>query len=60
MDKGPWTRLYNNADECVGVVSDDIEHDVSLRVSGDFESREQFKAYCDWLIEKLNAVQPEG
>lgn len=58
MDNGPWTLCYDRAGELSGVESDDFEHDVALRVTGDFEGPEQLKAYCEWLANKLNAVQP--
>jgi len=53
VDKGPW-RLYGAPDNPIGVISDDFEHDVVLNVSGDFEGIKQKKAYCEWLLIKLN------
>lgn len=58
MDKGPWHLFYRNKGELEGIISDDFEHDVVIHVSGDFTGPEQFKAYCEWLMGKLNAVQP--
>lgn len=53
MDTGPW-RLFRDQSRVLGVISDDFEHDVSLQVSGDFETPEAREAYCKWLATKLN------
>lgn len=55
MDKGNWSIFYDNdTRQAIGVCSGDFKHDVLLRVSGDFESDEQRKDYCSWLVYKLN------
>jgi len=53
MDRGPWKLLYR-FDDLTGLVSEDFKHDATLIVSGDFETPEQYKAYCEWLAAKLN------
>lgn len=49
-DKGPWV-VSNDGRE---IASDDFTHDVILRVTGDFWSDEQRKAYAENLAAKLN------
>lgn len=54
--KGPWNIFITESgseQKIVGVLSDDFDHDVLLRVDGDFESQEQKREYCNALIEKL-------
>ena len=53
-DKGPWSIYTSQDGTLVGVISDDFEHDVVLRVDGDFEGAAQRLAYCEWLAAKLN------
>lgn len=55
MDRGPWQLMYRSDGELSGVESNDFKHDVGLKVTGDFDGPEQFKAYCEWLAAKLNA-----
>lgn len=63
MDKGPWEIYYDDdvVDEAtgnrriIGISSDDFEHDVLLRVSGDFGSYEDRHRYCELLVAKLNS-----
>jgi hypothetical protein len=57
MDKGPWKLFYGLAPrrELIGLQSDDFEHDVTLKVSGDFYDLEQKERYCNWLAARLNA-----
>lgn len=50
-DKGMWVVSDNG----VSISSDDFTHDVILRVTGDFFSDEQRKAYSENLAAKLNA-----
>jgi len=59
MDRGPWKINYDRADVASGVESGDFEHDVVLRVTGDFAGPDQLKQYCEWLARKLNAVEQE-
>ena len=54
-DKGPWTVSADGR----GIESGDFTHDVYLRVTGDFYSVEQRKAYSDYLAAKLNALLTE-
>ena len=55
MDKGPWKLFHAMAGhKLTGIISEDFEHDVLLRVSGDFENEEQMKHYCEWLATTLN------
>ena len=56
-DKGPWSIFTAQDGTLVGVISDDFEHDVVLRVDGDFEDAAQKTAYCEWLAAKLNEEQ---
>lgn len=49
-DKGPWEVSKDGS----AIQSDDFTHDVILRVTGDFYSDEQRKAYSDILAMKLN------
>ena len=35
--------------------SDDFDHDVTLRIDGDFADRAERRAYAEWLCQKLNA-----
>lgn len=58
MDKGPWKLFDRNPGELAGVISEDFAHDVVLYVNGDFATAEQYGQYCEWLVAKLNAVQP--
>lgn len=53
-DKGPWTP----SDDGRHIQSEDFEHDVTLRVSGDFATDEDRIAYTKWLAAKLNAAPP--
>ena len=54
MDKGHWNLCSEPGGKLVGVSSDDFEHDVLLRVDGDFESDQQKREYCVWLMRRLN------
>lgn len=56
VDKGPWVLFNSGPPEMklVGVISEDFEHDVVLQVNGDFESLEQRRKYCVWLLSILN------
>ena len=54
-DKGPWTVSADGRE----IESDDFAHDVILRVTGDFYSDEQRKAYAENLAAKLNAHNAE-
>ena len=64
MDKGPWEIYYDdrvvNGDtgqkRIIGLLSDDFEHDVLLRVSGDFATYEDRHHYCKLLAAKLNSA----
>jgi hypothetical protein len=49
-DKGPWTVDADGK----SIQSDDFTHDVILRVTGDFYSDAQRKAYAENLAKKLN------
>jgi hypothetical protein len=55
MDKGPW-QVFNppHAPYDFVVASGDFEHDVWLRVSGDFADDDEKRAYCEWLAGVLN------
>lgn len=52
FDKGPWTVCDTRHPE-VYVESDDFNHDVSLRVLGDFADFSQRKAYAEYLAAAL-------
>jgi len=56
MDKGIWSLFYGAPPDepLVGVISDDFEHDVALKVHGDFADDAQKEAYCRWLLTVLN------
>lgn len=63
MDKGPWSLYHDQKGILVGVISEDFEHDVVLRVSGDFTDHAERLSYCEWLARKLNtpdAATTEG
>lgn len=53
FDKGPWVakQVENGA---VLLMSEDFQHDVCLKLSGDFESAEERKAYGEYLAEILS------
>ena len=52
---GGWTVLYDGSiDKALGALSNNFEHDVVLRVDGDFMSAEHRKEYCEALVDKLN------
>lgn len=57
MDKGPWTLFYGPPPQrqLLGVISEDFERDVSLKVNGDFHDSEEKERYCNWLLSVLNA-----
>lgn len=57
-DSGHWTVSADGRE----IASDDFTHDVVLRVTGDFYSDEQRKAYAENLAAKLNVpnVKSEG
>lgn len=61
MDKGPWKLFYGMPPEPrpVGVINEDFEHYVVLRVHGYFEDNNQRLAYCEWLLSKLNGKEGE-
>ncbi len=59
MDKGRWCLCSNIKGELIGVASDDFDHDVELHVNGDFESPEQRREYCIWLMRTLNESNGE-
>lgn len=53
LDKGPWeTKMFPEG--TVYLYSDDFEHDVSLKVMGDFASSEDKLNYANALAEALN------
>jgi hypothetical protein len=56
MDKGPWSLFYGPPPkrELVGVISEDFERDVVLKVSGDFIDQGEKERYCNWLLGVLN------
>jgi hypothetical protein len=53
-DKGKWSVFYKENGRPEGVISDDFDHDVVLRVSGDFVDKHERLRYCQWLAAKLN------
>ena len=56
IDKGPWcVGFHPETKRAEGVESGDFKHDVRLALSGDFDSDQQRKEYCEALAEKLNA-----
>lgn len=61
MDKGPWSVFYGAPPErrLVGVISEDFDRDVVLRVDGDFADDAERLAYCKWLVAKLNTAESE-
>jgi hypothetical protein len=56
MDKGPWSLFYGPPPkrELLGVISEDFERDVVLKVSGDFTDHGEKERYCNWLLGVLN------
>lgn len=62
MDKGPWRVVVygSQANNQVRVMSDDFEHDVSLRIFGDFADHAERQRYAEWLAGKLNAPETEA
>lgn len=61
MDRGPWGLFYGDekpARRVVGLISGDFDHDVVLRVDGDFGTEEHKEAYCRWLASVLNGGGP--
>jgi hypothetical protein len=54
-DKGPWSVSEDGRQ----LSSYDFEHDVILKVNGDFADDAQRKAYSDGLSQRLNAEQTE-
>ena len=64
MDKGPWEIFYDDRvvdaetgqKRIIGISSDDFEHDVLLRVSGDFATYEDRHRYCELLAATLNSA----
>lgn len=50
-DTGPWEVSGDGS----AISSDDFDHDVILRVTGDFASAEQRKSYSDQLAAQLNS-----
>ena len=57
MDNGPWRIFYDIRGEAIGVESDDFDHDVLLKVKGDFLNKDQMEIYCQLLVNKLNGVE---
>jgi hypothetical protein len=59
MDRGPWTLFFGPPPkrDLIGVQSEDFEHDVTLKVSGDFHDLEQKERYCNWLLSVLNHTE---
>lgn len=55
LDKGPWSVMNRSTDprDPIGVLSNDFELDVLLRVSGDMLPEQKAK-YCQLLADKLN------
>ena len=53
VDGGPWWPYIEN-EELIGVISMDFNHDVVLRVSGDFKDGEEKREYIAWLGLVLN------
>ena len=54
FDHGPWVATNGN------VYSDDFEHDVMLRVSGDFVDSNQKQEYAEAIAEALNNASYES
>lgn len=50
VDKGPWEVEGTN------VASGDFEHDVVLRISGDFDDDDVAIRYAEWLAHELNST----
>lgn len=53
-ETGPWEVHASKLDRDVYLFSDDFTHDVSLKISGDFETREQKIEYAHELARRLN------
>ena len=52
MEKGPWQLYYDEGNPYL--VSDDFEHDVLLRISGDFSDHKQKTDYMEKFRDFLN------
>ena len=59
MDKGPW-EIRKVLDRAVFLESDDFDHDVSLKIIGDFEDEEGQNEYAQWLCDILNKACMEN
>jgi len=59
-DRGPWGIRAEPEKETVVVFSEDFEHDVILRISGDFANYAQKVAYAEWLAKRLNGPASSG
>ena len=57
-DNGPWT--VERVEYPMTLTSADFEHDVTLKVSGDFGSDEARHRYAQWLVGVLNAAGTQG
>ena len=53
-DKGPWCMSPDG----LLISSDNFDHDVQLKVSGDFYGAEDRAAYSRRLVSQLNGAQP--
>lgn len=51
--KKEW-ELFSQGAELIGIISNDFEHDVVLRVEGDFETPQDRLQYCRKIANKLN------
>jgi hypothetical protein len=52
LDRGPWAARKSQWG--VRIESDDFEHDVSLHLSGDFASDEDWNEYAQAIVDRLN------
>lgn len=52
IDQGPWYVVANQSD--VFVCSDDITHDVTLDIRGDFDDFDAKRRYAHFISEALN------
>lgn len=52
MDRGPWNVCMNNGR--AEILSEDFNHDVMLRISGDWADNAQRTQYAEWLANELN------
>lgn len=53
-ESGEWSvNEWTNG--ALALQSSDFTHDVALEISGDFETKEQYRAYADMIAERLNS-----